>query len=139
MHRPLFKQALRFAAVGAAASATHVAIALALIERAHLPVLTANGLAFTVAVLVSYLGNHSWTFTRAGHHDRHLPRFLAVSLAGLALNQAIVFTTVTLAGLPYLVGILIVIAVVPVLTFALSRSWAFVELRSRCAKAPDWP
>lgn len=143
MYRPLFEQALRFAAVGAAASATHVAIALTLIERAGLPILTANGLAFTVAVLVSYIGNHSWTFTRVGHHEQHLPRFIAISLAGLTLNQAIVFTTVTWAGLPYLVGILIVIAVVPVLTFGLSRAWAFVDFRSRVAaipsaKGPDW-
>jgi putative flippase GtrA len=144
MNRPLFEQALRFGAIGTAASAAHVAIALTLIERASLPVLTANGLAFMVAVLVSYIGNHSWTFTRVGHHERHLPRFLAISLVGLALNQAIVFATVTMAGLPYLVGILIVIAVVPVLTFVLSRSWAFIEFRSRAAairyaKGPDWP
>jgi hypothetical protein len=49
---------------------------------------------------------------------------------------------VTWAGLPYLVGILIVIAVVPVLTFVLSRAWAFVDFRSRAAmpsaKGPDW-
>ncbi len=143
-YRPLFGQAVRFGAVGGAASVTHVTVALTLIEHAGLPILTANGLAFIVAVLVSYIGNHSWTFTRVGHHERHLPRFLAISLAGLALNQVIVFTTATVAGLPYLVGILIVIAVVPVLTFVLSRSWAFIEFRSRTAaihraKGPDWP
>ena len=142
-HRPLLEQIIRFGAVGAAASATHVAVALVMIERQGLPVLTSNGLAFTVAVLLSYIGNHSWTFLRAGSHDRHLPRFVVVSLAGLALNQSIVFTTVTLAGFPYIVGILIVIAVVPVLTFLLSRSWAFIDFKARAgftkAKAPKSP
>src|SRR5262249_39681968 len=123
---------IRFAGAGAAAAATHVRVAPALTGREGLPVLTSNGLAFTVAVLLSYIGNHSWTFLRAGSHDRHLPRFLVVSLAGLALNQSIVFTTVTLAGFPYIVGILIVIVVVPTLTFLLSRSWAFIDFKA-CA------
>jgi len=136
--RRLFGQVLRFGAVGAAASATHVAVALILIEQVGLPIMTANGLAFAVAVLLSYIGNHSWTFVRAGNHERHLPRFIAVSLAGFALNQAIVFATVRLAGFPYLVGILVVIVVVPALTFLLSRSWAFIELKTRAA-APGSP
>jgi len=136
--RRLFGQVLRFGAVGAAASATHVAVALILIEQVGLPIMTANGLAFAVAVLLSYIGNHSWTFARAGNHERHLPRFIAVSLAGFAVNQAIVFATVRLAGLPYIVGILIVILVVPAFTFLLSRSWAFIELKTRTA-APGSP
>ena len=136
--RRLFGQVLRFGAVGAAASATHVAVALILIEQVGLPIMTANGLAFAVAVLLSYIGNHSWTFVRSGNHEHHLPRFIAVSLAGFAVNQAIVFATVRLAGLPYIVGILVVIVVVPALTFLLSRSWAFIELKTRTA-APGSP
>lgn len=128
---PLVGQAFRFAVVGGAATVTHVGVAVTLIERVGISVLSANGLAFLVAVFVSYFGHHSWTFTRDGYHDRHLPRFIAISLAGLALNQAIVFSVVTLAGFPYLVGVLVVVSIVPVLTFVLSRSWAFVEFRSR--------
>jgi putative flippase GtrA len=129
--QPLARQIFRFGVVGVAATVTHVAVAVTLIERVGTPVLAGNGLAFLVAVFVSYFGHHSWTFARDGFHDRHLPRFVTISLIGLALNQAIIFALVTLGGLPYLVGVLVVVSVVPALTFVLSRSWAFVEFRSR--------
>lgn len=119
------------------ASVAHVVVALTLIEIARVPVLTANGLAFLVAVVVSYVGNHSWTFRREGRHERHLPRFLTIALIGLALNQGIVFGLVTIAGLSYLVGILAVIAIVPVISFVLSRSWAFIEFRSGTSHVPQ--
>jgi len=112
MHRPLLEQALRFAAVGTAASAAHVAIALTLIERAGLPILTANGLAFTSPSRLLY--RQSQLDLHARRSPRTAPASIHRDLAcRLALNQTIVFTTVTWAGLPYLVGILIVIAVVP--------------------------
>jgi putative flippase GtrA len=89
-----------------------------LIERAALPLLWANALAFSVAVFVSYFGNHAWTFGRTGYHRKHFPRFLAVALGGLLLNQSIVFLTVEIAGIPYLYGILLVVLIVPGLSFS---------------------
>ena len=123
--RPIVGQALRFAIVGLLASAVHVGAALWLIERGGLVVLVANALAFLLAVLVSYGGNHAWTFRRRGGHERHFPRFLAIAVLGLALNQAIVFTAVTVAGLAYLYAIGIVVLAVPGLTFLAIRHWAF--------------
>jgi putative flippase GtrA len=124
--RATVHELLRFGVVGVAASVTHVVVALLLIERAGVPLLWANALAFSVAVFVSYFGNHAWTFRRAGHHRRHFPRFLAVALGGLALNQSIVFLAVEVAGMPYLYGILLVVLIVPGLSFALSKCWAFI-------------
>jgi putative flippase GtrA len=122
---PIVGQALRFAVVGLLASAAHVGAALLLIERGGLAVLVANALAFSLAVLVSYGGNHAWAFRRQGGHERHFPRFLAIAVLGLALNQAIVFAAVTVAGLAYLYAIGIVVLAVPGLTFLASRQWAF--------------
>jgi putative flippase GtrA len=124
--RPTIHEFLRFGLVGAAASITHVIVALLLIERAALPLLWANALAFSVAVFVSYFGNHAWTFGRTGYHRKHFPRFLAVALGGLLLNQSIVFLTVEIAGIPYLYGILLVVLIVPGLSFRLSKCWAFI-------------
>ncbi len=49
----------------------------------------------------------------------------ALGLCGLAANQAIVFTAVTLAGWNYRVALAIVLLVVPVLTYLASRQWVF--------------
>ena len=69
-------QSLRFLAVGGIATLVHVATAMALVEIAGWSILNANIVAFAVAILVSYLGNHRWTFGRSGRHDHHLPRFV---------------------------------------------------------------
>ncbi len=118
-------QSLRFLAVGGAATLVHVATAIALVEAAGWSILFANIVAFAFAVLVSYLGNHRWTFGRAGRHDHHLPRFIVLALGGLALNQAIVFGMVRSAGIDYRVALMVVVAVVPALSFVLNKVWAF--------------
>jgi putative flippase GtrA len=125
MNPATLRQFIRFAIVGAAASVTHVAAALALIEQAGVAVMTANALAFCVAVFVSYSGNHIWTFRADGRHGIHFPRFFATALAGLALNQAIVFVATEQFGWGYLPAILIVVTLVPLTTFAASKLWAF--------------
>src|SRR5262245_43443142 len=129
--RATVSELLRFGLVGVAASVTHVIVALLLIERAGLPLLAANALAFSVAVFVSYFGNHAWTFGRTGYHRKHFPRFLAIALGGLALNRIIVFLAVEAAGIPYLYGILLVVIIVPGLSFALSKCWAFIGFGAR--------
>jgi putative flippase GtrA len=122
---------LRFGVVGVGASIVHVIVALLLIERATMPLLWANAVAFSVAVFVSYFGNHAWTFRRAGYHRKHFPRFFVIALGGLALNQIIVFLTVDVAGIAYLYGILLVVMIVPGLSFALSKCWAFIGFGAR--------
>lgn len=121
-------QPLRFLAVGGTATVVHVATALALVEIAGWPILSANIVAFAVAVLVSYLGNHRWTFARSGRHDHHLPRFVVLALGGLALNQAIVFALVRGAEIDYRWALLVVVAVVPALSFVANKVWAFADV-----------
>ena len=54
-----------------------------------------------------------------------LPRFVALALCGLAVNQAIVFAAVTMAGWNYRVALAIVLLVVPILTYLGNRQWVF--------------
>ena len=116
----LFGQGWRFLVVGLAATATHVACGLTLAEAAGLAPFWANLLAFCVALFVSYLGNHRWTFAAKGAHAVHFPRFTAIALAGLSLNQAIVYVMVEVMVLDYRV-----VLVVPALSFVLNRGWVF--------------
>ena len=121
----LRRQVFRFAMVGAAATLAHIVTALALHGGMGLSALWANFVAFCSAVLVSYFGHHGWTFAAKGHHGVSFPRFLSVALAGLALNQAIVYLMVELAGWPYGLALAVVVLVVPSLGFLLIRNWAF--------------
>jgi putative flippase GtrA len=122
----LFRQAVKFAAVGGGATFVHVLAALTLNGLVHVAPLRANFLAFLVASCVSYLGNWFWTFDAASHHAFSLPRFTALSLSCFALNQAIVYGVVERLGQPLWLAMVPVVAVVPAFGFWLSKTQVFL-------------
>ena len=118
-------QIVRFAVGGAAATLTHIVTALALHGGAKLSPLWANFVAFCAAVLISYFGHRGWTFAVEGRHGVRFPKFVSVALAGLAVNQAIVYALVEVIGWPYRLALVAVVVIVPGLSFLLIRHWAF--------------
>jgi len=123
--RPLVQQVPLFAVVGALATLTHVACALAARELAGLTPLQANLVGYLAAVGVSYLGNARLTFRRRALHGPQFVRFAAVSLLGLALTQGLTWLLVERLGWPFWAGLAVVAVAVPALSFVLSRAWAF--------------
>ena len=117
------RQALRFAFVGIGSTALHVATASFLIEVGRADAGAANGIAFTIATLASYLSNSIFTF-RAPLAGGSLMRFVVVALAGLALTVAIT-SAIQSAGYHYLVGIAAVVFTVPALSFWSHRLWTY--------------
>ncbi len=121
----LFHRFVRFAVVGVIATATHTAVFAALIELAHIEPVTANAMAFVVAVLVGFALNRSWTFAAHGGAEARLWRYVVGALAGLGVNSAIMYVaTHKLQWSPY-VGLALALCVVPPLTFALNQYWVF--------------
>lgn len=123
--RPLVHQVPLFAIVGAAATGTHVAAALAARELGGLSPMAANFVGYLCAVGVSYLGNARFTFRRAVLHGPQFVRFVVVSLLGLALTQGLTWLLVEQAHWPFWAGLGVVAVAVPALSFVLQRLWAF--------------
>jgi putative flippase GtrA len=123
--RPLFHQVPLFAVVGACATLTHVAVALAAREMAGLGPMQANFAGYLLAVGVSYVGNARLTFRRRALHGPQFARFIAVSLLGLALTQGLTWLLVERLGWPFAGGLAVVAVAVPALSFVLARAWAF--------------
>ena len=122
----LFLQFVRFGAVGLLATLVHVGVGLSLAGGLGLAPLAANFSAFSVAVLVSYLGNRGWTFGQDGSGRLvQLPKFLLVALLGLALNQVLVFMLVERLAWTYGAALAVVVLVVPLVSFAANRWWVF--------------
>lgn len=125
---PIAGQALRFGAIGLAATALHVLVALTAAALGLTPQMS-NLAGFAAAVNLSYFGHFYLTFRLGTHaaatHDRHLPRFVIVSLAGLALSSALVSLLTGPLGLPFAYAIGVVAVAVPAFSFAMSRLWAF--------------
>ncbi|MDQ0141769.1 GtrA family protein [Cupriavidus necator] len=114
---------LRFGISGLLATGIHVAVATPLIFLLHASQVSANGIAFVIANIGSYLLNTLWSFGATPGRDSYL-RFLAVSLLGLGLTLAISAGAQALAA-GYWTGLVAILAVVPPITFALHRSWTY--------------
>nr|WP_255435617.1 GtrA family protein [Paracoccus sp. S1E-3] len=110
---------------GGAATLTHLVVALLLI-RAGTPPLIGNALAFASAFMVSFWGHHRFSF--AGHGAAvglAFRRFLIVSGLGFVTNETVLFLLLQRLPRHPSVALLVSTAVAALLTFALSRHWAF--------------
>jgi putative flippase GtrA len=115
----------RFAVVGALATAVHTLVFTAAIELARVEPVLANGIAFSVAVLVGYALNRRWTFAAHGAGHAQLWRYVVAALIGLAWNSAIMFAVVHGARWSPYAGLALIVVLVAPLTFALNQFWVF--------------
>lgn len=129
----------RFGIVGVGATLLHVAVFAAIIELLMWDEMVANTLAFLVAFSLSFAGHFGWTFANLPSDVRRsavdaLPRFLAVSLLGFALNSLAVGVFARVLNFPYLASVGFMIFVTPLVVFLASRFWAFGTARGSEAR-----
>jgi putative flippase GtrA len=122
--RRIVAQWLRFATVGVANTLLSTAVFAALF---HLGVayLLASALAFALGALNSYTLNRRWTFQSRAPRAPELARFACVQAVGLGVNLALLAELVEVADIPHVVAQVLAFPVASVITFALSRQWAF--------------
>jgi putative flippase GtrA len=127
--RSLIYQLSKFASVGLIATGVH-ALVYGVVGAVLEPML-ANLIAFLIAFLFSYSGHFLWTF-RAQTQGREMHkafsyqfRFLVVALSGLLLNSVAVWLVTERLQIDYLYAVLPMVFVVPLVTFALAKVWAF--------------
>lgn len=112
----------RFLVVGMAATAVHVSLYVGCVALLGMVPLLANTIGFALGVQVSYFGHGRWTFRDA---EGSRLRFWVVSGVGFALNTLFVQLVTGTLGLAYGWAIPLIAGVTPVLTFTLSKLWAF--------------
>lgn len=119
-------QALRFMAVGATATLTHMVVATLLYNLMQgRYIALANFIAWLVAFSVSFWGHQRVTFKRR----TTIGRFLLMSLTGLVINYA-VLGLLLLTPLVPLLAMLIAIATAAVATYLLAKHHTFtIETR----------
>ncbi|MGN8276539.1 GtrA family protein [Pseudomonas sp. SMV71] len=120
---PLLRRALRFAVTGLFVTAIHVLAAVFFMHLILANPPLANGFAFLVATVVSYLINTLWSFS-SRLHGRTLYRFVLVSTGGFALAMLVAWVAQS-AGLNYLAGIAAVALIIPAFTFILHNFWTY--------------
>ena len=120
-------QIIKFVLVGSTAALIHLSILHLLVSLVSLQPLVANAGAFMVAFIASYTGQSLWTFNHKQHnHKSAALRFLVTQLlCGFVLNQGLYTLLLEFTSLDYMVASFIVLLTVPVVTFSISKYWAF--------------
>lgn len=119
----------RFAVVGAGVTTLYAVLALAF-SYSGIAATGASVLAFLIAAAFSYAGHKYVTFASAGSHAFELPRFLAVSVASLAVVSALPAVLTGMFGLPAALPILLACVVIPAVNYVVFDRWIFAHRSS---------
>ena len=114
-----------FAIIGFLNTLVHGSILITAVEYFNAAVVLAHFIAFFFANMFSYIMNSKLTF-RIDLSFLHYCRFLMASMLALGLTLSLSWVTDQL-GLHYLFGFLLIIVLVPALTFITLKSWAFAK------------
>jgi putative flippase GtrA len=118
-----------FIAVGSSAAGVHLLVAWAIVESGWAAPAWANVSAFACAFMVSFLGHRRYTFGTAERLPANLAKWLAVSIAGFALNQTLYVAALHLfPQVFYLLLLFAVTAMIAVASYCLGRFWAFAPI-----------
>lgn len=119
-----------FTAVGALGTVGHYLVLIVAVELGNADAILASVLGFVTGAFINYFLNHAITFRSTIAHQRGIPRFMAVAIAGLLLNTLIMVLLVRLVDLHYLLSQVLATAVVLVWNYLGSELWAFREAPS---------
>lgn len=115
-----------FLAVGSTAAAVHWSTVVWLVGQHGWAPLAANVLGWLVAFGVSFGGHFGLTFRHHGTPPgRAVRRFFALSATGFAVNESAYALLLQRGGQRYEFLLALVLVGVAVLTYWLSRQWAF--------------
>jgi len=121
---------VRYAAVGAVATAAHYAVLAGLVESRWLAPPPAAAVGAWIGAQVAFAGNAWLTFTGAPATFGAWLRFQATALLGALISFSIVAAGVG-AGLHYLVAQMIATLVALFVTYEINRRWSFATPRRR--------
>lgn len=117
--------------MGCLAAAVHWGVVVALVDGAHWHPLRANVIGWLVAFTVSFTGHDRLTFRGHGvAPGRAAARFFVVSAGAFGANEAAYALLLHWSGLRYDLALAAVLLAVAVLTYLMSRHWAFLRTGS---------
>lgn len=116
---------LYFTGIGSIASLVNLLIVYFLVQTLHYNPLAANVIAYLLSFNISYVGHKYITFAHLqGHKQLRFPQFFLVTITGGILNEFLYFLFLRYTNLQYLVALVIVLGLVAIYSFILSRYWA---------------
>jgi putative flippase GtrA len=122
---PLLAQLFRFGMVGLTAAAIHFCTVVLLVQNGFYAPLVANVIAFLISFQMSYWGHRLWTFSdTVTLHREAYSKLIMVQVLNLAASESLFYLFLSM-HLPYQVALLIVLSILPLCTFTVSKLWIF--------------
>ena len=125
MPSPLLAQFIRYGGAGTVGTAAHFATLAALVQLAGAGAVAASTVGAVVGAVINYALNYRFTFASRRAHHVALPRFGAISVAGILLNAAVLSVVLDLVRPHYLVAQAVATGTVLIAGFLANRRWTF--------------
>jgi len=114
-----------FIGIGGTAALTHILIVLGLVTFFQIHPLVANIVGFLIAFNLSFQGHKKLTFSRLHNQKRlSLPHYFLIATSAFAVNESLYFLFLHYTGLNYIFSLILVLGLVSVYSYILSRFWA---------------
>jgi putative flippase GtrA len=126
----LLRQVFYFGVVGISATLTNYFIAVLAFEYVGLNIYTSQFVGYIFAVTVSLFGHSKLTF-QTQLTSSVFTRFMVVSLTTLVFSEILLLFIERLLVLSHRISLLIVVIIIPVITFLLSKLWVFRQYNAR--------
>jgi putative flippase GtrA len=115
-----------FVLVGGGAAAVHFLSVILFVELLAIPALIANIFAFLIAFCFSFSGQRFLTFSSSNQTFFYsLKRYFLVSVCSFIFNELFFYIAVYLLNIPYYIALPIIVLLVAIGTFVVSKRWAF--------------
>lgn len=115
----------KFSIVGGTGVIVNSLALFMLYDKVQLPLIVASAIAVEMAIANNFFWNNRWTFGARGVLFTRFAKFNIVSIGGLAITTATLWTLATFLGLHYLVANLVGIALATVWNFAVNLVWTW--------------
>ena len=115
----------RYGLTGGLSLITHLLLLIVLVEVSGLSPVIASTLGFIASFIVSFALQHRWVFEHSHPVGHTLPRFLVVTLIGLALNATVMVVGYEVIGLNYLLAQSVAFILIPLSNYLLNQRWTF--------------
>lgn len=126
MKRSTASALTRYLVVGVAATASHWAFMVMLVERVGMAPWLASGAGALLGAQVAFFANRSFTFGHTGGAWSTWWRFMGTALLGGAVGMWVVGVGVAM-GAHYMLAQVVATALSVLLTFAINRAWTFAR------------
>lgn len=120
-------EVVRFGITGILATLTHYLVLVASVELLGLSPVISNGLAFCVAVGVTYAGQSLWVFKVSHHSWGQVRKFIFTAVAGFLANIGLMAALHSGLSIDYQIAFVIILIIVPLCTYLANKYWVFAR------------